>query len=387
MDETTATAAPANILIVDDDPANLTALSRMLAGLGLKARPVPEGGLALKAAAASPPDLILLDINMPGMDGFEVCERLKSDPLLNEVPVIFLSGHSETAEKVKAFAAGGVDYVTKPFQFEEVSARINTHIKLRRLQRELELFNRHLQDLVREQVKEISDSQMATILGLSKLAEYRDEETGNHLARVQNYCRVLAAELAGRRTFGDLLDGAYIENLFHAAPLHDIGKVGIPDHILLKPGSLTPEEFEVMKGHTLIGAKTLSGILAKYPKNAFLAMGGELARSHHERWDGSGYPDGLAGDAIPLSARIHVIADQYDALRSRRPYKPAFDAVTAFRILTEGDGRTLPAHFDPRVLEAFKAAAGQFESITQALSDDGSPAPGGTQAGTKNPVF
>lgn len=369
MNEPAADRPPANILIVDDNPANLRALTIMLTQNGYQARPVPSGELALQAAAAAAPDLILLDISMPEMDGFEVCERFKADPLLKEIPVIFLSALSETTEKVKAFAAGGVDYVTKPFQFDEVSARIGTHIKLRSLQRDLELFNRTLQDLVRAQVKEISDSHMATILGLSRLAEYRDQETGNHLTRVQNYCWALATNLAERDVFGDIIDAAFIENIFHASPLHDIGKVGIPDAILLKPQSLNPEEFKVMQTHTTIGAETLSGILLQYPQNGFLQMGVDLARSHHERWDGSGYPDGLAGDAIPLSARIQVIADQYDALRSQRPYKPAFDAAKAYRIITEGDERTLPSHFDPRILEAFKLAAPEFEIICEDLED------------------
>ncbi len=370
MDASGPGPAVANILVVDDSPTNLKVLSHMLAERGYKARLVPNGELALKAATALPPDLILLDINMRGMDGFEVCRRLKADPSLREVPVIFLSGLIETGEKIKAFAVGGVDYVTKPFQFDEVDARINTHLKLRSLQRKLEAFNRDLQGIVQEQVREISDSQMATIFALSKLAEYRDAETGNHLARVQRYCRTLAVHLARRKVYGDLLNATFIEDLYHASPLHDIGKVGIPDHILLKPQPLTPEELNVMQTHTLLGARALSSILSQYPNNHFLKMGVDLARSHHERWDASGYPDGLAGAAIPLSARIHVIADQYDALRSPRPYKPAFDAARTYRILTEGDGRTLPAHFDPEVLEAFKQAAPEFEAIGEALRDD-----------------
>ena len=359
-----------DVLVVDDNPNNLQALAALLKDRGYKARPVPSGDLALKAAKSQPPDLILLDINMPEMDGFAVCERLKADHALKDIPVIFLSARSETLDKVKAFAAGGVDYVTKPFQIDEVSARIGTHLKLRRLQSELERHNRNLQQVVREKIKEISESQMATILALSKLAEFRDEETGNHILRVQRYCKALAGMLMREGTFGEEIDDTFVNDLFHASPLHDIGKIGIPDEILGKTMDISEEERHIIETHTLIGANTLGAIFTRYPSNGFLKMGLDLARHHHEHWDGSGYPDGLAGEAIPLCARILIIADQYDALRSRRPYKPALDAATAYKILTEGDGKTRPEHFDPRVLAAFKEIIPEFEKIYQGYRDD-----------------
>jgi putative two-component system response regulator len=358
-----------DILVVDDMPANLEILTTMLKECGHRVRPAPGGRVALEAARRQPPDLILLDINMPEMDGYQVCASLKADPNLAPVPVIFISANNEVFDKVTAFSLGGVDYVTKPFQFEEVEARVETHLELRRLQVEMEKMNRSLQDQVRAQVKEISDSQIATIVALAKISEYRDEDTGNHILRVQRYCRALAQRLAKDGVFGGLVDEAFIETIFHASALHDIGKVGISDSILLKPGKHTPEEWEIMKTHAAIGAETLSTVLKTYPNSAFLKMGKEIAQSHHERWDGSGYPEGLAGEAIPLSARILVIADQYDALRNKRPYKPAFDAAKTYSILTEGDGRSDPKHLDPRVLAAFKGMAGEFEAIFEELKD------------------
>ena len=301
---------------------------------GLKIRPVPSGKLALHAATIAPPDLILLDINMPEMDGFEVCRRLKADENLRAIPVIFLSALSDTSDKVAAFRAGGIDYVTKPFQVEELRARVETHLKLRRLQRRLEEQNERLQELAQEQVKEISDSQLATILALTNLAESRDDDTGNHIRRVQGFCRLLAKRLRGERAWAPTVTPSFIANIGHASALHDIGKVGIPDRVLLKPGRLDDGEFAIMRSHTVLGANTLAAVREQYPSNAFVNMGIAIARSHHERWDGSGYPDGLAGDAIPLPARILTVADQYDALRSTRPYKPAFDHQRAYAIIT-----------------------------------------------------
>ncbi len=351
------------ILVVDDVSANLEILVGTLSDRGHRVRPVLDGKLALEVARREAPELVLLDINMPGMDGYEVCAEFKKDPSLADVPILFLSANIETADKVRGFSVGGVDYVTKPFQAEEVNARVETHLKIRRLQVELDRYNHSLQDMVREQVKEISESQIATILALAKLSEYRDEDTGNHIIRVQRYCQALALHLAEGGSFGALIDEHFVENIFHASALHDIGKVGIPDSILLKPGPLTPEESVVMKTHTTLGAETLAEVLKIYPKNGFIRLGMEAAKSHHERWDGSGYPNGLRGDDIPLIARILTIADQYDALRNKRPYKPAFDAAKTFAIITEGDGRSDPGHLDPRVLAAFREIAGKFDAI------------------------
>jgi putative two-component system response regulator len=357
-----------NILVVDDTPANLTLLSRMLGDRGYRVRPVPSGSLALKAAASDPPDLVLLDISMPEMDGFEVCRLMKEDARLRDVPVIFISALAETEGKIKAFRRGGVDYITKPFQIEEVEARVETHLSLRRNKAELERYNRYLEHLVEEKVKEISDSQLATIFAMVKLAESRDDETGTHIWRVREYCLALANSLAAEAAFHDVFSDPFVRDLYNAAPLHDIGKVGIPDAILLKPERHSEAEFAVMKTHTTIGAHTLKGVAEKYPKNSFVTMGVQIAHSHHERRDGSGYPDGLAGEAIPLAAQIMAVADVYDALRTPRRYKPAYDHAASVAIITEGDGRTKPSHFDARILPTFKAMAGEFNTIYDRLS-------------------
>ena len=354
------------IMVVDDRPANLNLLQEMLQAKGYRVLAFPDGKMALRAAAKSQPALILLDINMPEMNGFEVCERLKADKVLKEIPVLFISALSETADKVKAFSVGGVDYVTKPFQFEEVYARVETHLRLRRLQLELQKHNLHLEELVKEKVREISDSQLVTIRALSMLAESRDHNTGHHIERTQTFSKILAEKMRENLRYAESINDAFIENIYHASPLHDIGKVGIPDNILLKPGKITPEAYEIMKAHTIIGANTLQTARSKYPKNAFLNMGIAIARSHHERWDGSGYPDGLVGEDIPLSARIMAVSDVYDALRSKRPYKPAFTHKKCCEIIMEGAGR----QFDPAVINAFTAVEAEFDNIRNRM--DGS---------------
>ncbi len=348
----------ATIMVVDDLPANLTLLAGMLKDCGYRVRPFTLGEMALTAAQTDPPDLIMLDITMPEMDGYEVCRQLKARPQLCDIPVIFISALSEATDKVKAFDVGGVDYVTKPFQFAEVEARVSTHLRLRRYQL-------HLEQMVAEQVQEISAAQMNTILALSKLAESRDDDTGQHLERVQAFCRILATELQVASPYAEQIDAAFIDNLVQASPLHDIGKVGIPDAILLKPGKLSPDEFEIMKTHTTIGAQTLEVVRATYPHNAFVAMGMVIAHSHHEKWDGTGYPDGLAGEAIPLAARIMAVADIYDALRSKRCYKEAFSHETSRTIILQGSG----AHLDPILVDAFDRVAAAFDRIRTSMND------------------
>lgn len=354
-----------NVLIVDDTPANLQLLANMLKERGYKTRPVPSGILALQAARSDPPDLILLDINMPEMNGYEVCERLKADGQLKEIPVIFISALNEILDKVRAFSVGGVDFISKPFQFEEVQARVETHLKLRSLQKELEKHNLELEKLVQAQVKQISDTQLAVIFALAKLAESRDDDTGMHLERVQVFCKRLAARLKQRSRWSAQIDEAFVENIFHASPLHDIGKVAVPDHILLKPGKLTPEEFEVMKTHARLGADTLEVVRRKYPGNALLDMGITIAGFHHEKWNGSGYPQGLAGEAIPLAGRIMAVADVYETLRAKRCYKPAFSHEESTKIVLASSG----THFDPEIVKAFVELKDEFNKIREGIKE------------------
>lgn len=353
------------ILIADDDERTLNLLVELLARFGYTAKAVTDGQSALRSLQHEVPDLILLDIGMPGVNGYEVCETIKADSRLRDIPVIFLSGFHDTLDKIKSFSVGGVDYLTKPFQIAELQARINTHLKIRRLQRELERYNRELEMRVAAQVKEISESQMATIFALARLAESRHLDTGKHIERTRIFCRHLAIRLRQRAGFQPLIDEQFIDNIYHASPLHDIGKVGIRDSTLLKPGRFSPEEYDEMKKHTIIGARTLEAVRSRYPNNSFLVMGIEIARSHHEKWDGSGYPDRLAGPAIPLSARIMAVADVYDALRSPRTYKPAYPHRVARDIIMEEAGK----HFDPDVAQAFLDLESEFEEIRNRMED------------------
>jgi putative two-component system response regulator len=352
-----------SVLVVDDDPQSLRLMSAMLERGGLDPRPVTSGRLAIEAAVADPPDLVLLDARMPGMSGVEVCRWLKQDERLRSIPVIFLSGNAGTDDKVEAFRVGAVDYVTKPFQDQEVLSRIKTHMRLRRLQVELASHNVQLEEFIAEQVRAVTASQLATIFALAKLAEARDDDTGQHIERVQTFSKVLAEKMREMRLHAAHLTTAFIEHLYQTASLHDIGKVGTPDAVLLKPGKLTAEEFYEMKKHCALGASTLATVLERHPENQFIRMGVDVARSHHEKWDGGGYPDGLKGEAIPLSARIVALADVYDALTSNRCYRPAIGHEEVCRMVQAGRG----THFDPDVVTAFGTLEGQFRRIRQEM--------------------
>jgi len=352
-----------SVLIADDSPESLRLLAAILKRGGLRPRPVPSGRLAIEAAAADPPDLVLLDVGMPAMSGLEVCRWFKQDERLRAIPVIFVSGHQGTDDKVEAFRAGAVDYVSKPFQDQEVLARVKTHLRLGQLQAELVSQTLRLEQRLAAEVRAVAASHMATIFALAKLAETRDDDTGQHIERVQAYTRLLAEQMRDMKLHLARLTSAYVENLFQTASLHDIGKVAIPDAILLKPGKLTAEEFAEMKKHCVLGADTLAAVLGRHPDNQFLRMGVVVARSHHEWWDGSGYPDGLAGETIPLAARIVAVADFYDAMTSKRCYRPAFGDEETSRLVLEGRG----SHFDPDVVKAFDALGGRLRQVRQQL--------------------
>lgn len=351
-----ADSEPLTILVVDDMPANIAVLSNVLSGL-YRVKAATSGAKALELCRSGrPPRLVLLDVMMPVMDGYEVCRRFKADARLKDIPIIFISALSETLDKVTAFGSGGIDYITKPFQPDEVRARVATHLKLRRYQM-------YLEELVDEKVRQISESQLSTIFALSKLSESRDNDTGRHLERVQSFCRILAGELQRGSRYVAEIDEAFVQNITLASILHDIGKVSIPDAVLLKPGKLSPEEFEVMKTHTVIGEQTLLAVTTRYPGNEFIVMGTLLVRGHHERWDGKGYPDGRTGDVTPLPARIMAVADVYDALRSRRCYKIGFDREKAKGIVVEGRG----TQFDPDIVDAFLRTEDVFDQVWREL--------------------
>ena len=354
-----------SILIVDDARENLQLLAAVMKRGGLVPRPVTSGRLAIEAAVADPPDLVLLDISMPEMSGVDVCRWFKRDERLREIPIIFISGLQGVEDKIEAFRAGGIDYISKPFQEEEVLARIKTHLHLRRLQVELVSHNLLLEQRIAEQVKVVTASQLATIFALAKLAEARDDDTGRHIERVQTFAKLLAVQMREMRLRVAELNDAFIDTLYQTASLHDIGKVGTPNAILLKPGKLTGDEFAEMKKHCALGANTLGTVLKRHPDNQFLRMGVEVARSHHERWDGGGYPDGLKGTAIPLAARIVALADFYDALTSKRCYRPAFSHEDNRRMIQGGNG----THFDPDVITAFGTLEGQFLHTWQEMQD------------------
>lgn len=354
------------VLIVDDTEANIDILVGALEN-DYELAVAIDGPSALEAVAAALPDLILLDIMMPGMDGFSVCEHLKQDNRTAHVPIIFLTAMTDIDSKTRAFSAGAVDYITKPFEIPEVKARVHTHLALKLAQLELELQNEILEEKVVERTLEISLTQETTIEAMACLAEYRDPETGGHIKRTKNYVKVLAEKLRENPAFKDQITSSWIEQLYKSAPLHDIGKVGVPDEILLKPGKLTDTEFAEMKKHTMKGYGALSVSSQRLGETSFLKVALELTRHHQEKWDGSGYPDGLSGTQIPLSARIMAIADVYDALISKRVYKSAMPHAQAVEIIKASSG----THFDPELVAAFLDIHERFQAIALEYADLG----------------
>lgn len=338
----------AEILIVDDTPANLELLVGMLQQCGYRLKVAVNGEMALHVAKIRPPDLILLDICLPGMDGYDICRCLKIDPDLQHIPVIFVSALASADEILKAFECGAVDYFAKPFSLQEVQARIANHLRLSRMQRKAEDSKKQLELLVQEQLKRISISEASTIFALAKLAESRDANMGEHLECVRRVCRVLSEKLFEKAMFKEIVNARFVETIFHTSSLHDIGKIAIPDSVLLKPGKLTEEEFELIKTHTVLGAQTLEAVIRFYP-NELMEMALSITRYHHEKWDGSGYPDGLSGENIPLCARIMGLADVYDAIRSQRCYKNAMSHELACKYIRENSGK----HFDPQLVDVF----------------------------------
>ena len=354
------------ILIVDDTPDNIALLSALLKDQ-YKTKIATSGVKALQVAATEPfPDLILLDVMMPEVDGYDTCRRLKDNPDTADIPIIFLTARSQVEDEEMGFKLGAVDYLTKPISPPILFARVATQLSLKNARQYLQNQNDHLERLVCERTSQLSLMQDATIMAMASLAETRDNETGNHIRRTQNYVAALARRLQRHPRFSAVLTDENIDLLYKSAPLHDIGKVGVPDNILLKPGKLTSDEFEIMKLHTVYGRDTIISV-EKYigGSNDFLTFAREIAYSHQEKWDGSGYPENLVGEQIPVSARLMAVADVYDALISKRVYKPAFSHQESVDIMRKGRG----THFDPDVLDAFFQIEEEFIAIAKRFYD------------------
>ena len=350
------------ILIVDDNAVNVDILRRLLRReFELAAAAAGEECLALLPSFK--PQLVLLDIMMPGMDGYETCRRIKSSAGGEFVQVILVSGKGSTAERVKGYAAQADDYIVKPFDHEELLSKVRVQFRLWDAQRQLtvakeqlELHASRLEELVSLRTSQLTATQDMAVFALAHLVESRDPQTGEHLQRMRQYAQMIAEELAGDGPYAAVVDRRFLEDLYRSSPLHDIGKIVVPDRILQKAQRLTPEEFEEIKKHVLVGGETLERARDQIGRGTFMDMAAEIARYHHERFDGNGYGAGLGGQEIPLAARIVALADVFDALTSRRVYKPAYEPDVARAIIMDGSG----SHFDPFVVNAFHARFADF---------------------------
>ncbi len=345
----------ARILVVDDLESNVKLLVTILVSAGYTTVSFTCNPRDVRELhRTNRYDLILLDLQMPALSGFEVMAELKGIAPEDYLPVLVITAQPEL--KLHALQAGARDFIGKPFEMAEILVRVHNMLEVRLLERKLRQFNDRLERTVEERTAKLQESYLETIFAMTRAAEHKDEETGAHLKRVSYYSREMARVLG--------MDAEFVDRIFVASPMHDIGKIGIPDNVLLKPGSLTPGEWLIMKTHTTIGARILGSSSSPY-----LIMGAEIALHHHERWDGRGYPRGTRGLGIPLTARIMNVGDVYDALRSKRPYKPAFDHRTTVEIMTHGDGRTHPEHFDPDLLAVFARTHESFRDIFETAAE------------------
>ncbi len=346
------------ILVVDDTPENIHLLTGIL-GDQYTVLAATNGERALKIATMDPsPDLVLLDIMMPGMDGYEVCTRLKAAQKTENIPVLFVTALTSNENEAKGLELGALDYITKPVNPALVMARVKNHLKLKQYSDRLEV-------MVREKTKELMLTQDVTIEALASMAEFRDPETGGHVKRTMQYIRLLAEKLQDKPNFKELLNAKVIEHLCKSAPLHDIGKMAAPDRVLMKPGRLNPEEFTEMKKHAVAGWMALNNFTSKLGPNSFLRVAQVMAYTHHEKWDGSGYPQGLKGTAIPLARRLMAVGDVYDALITRRVYKAPMTHPLAVGIIKEGRG----TDFDPEIVDAFLEIQDQFRQVALEMAD------------------
>jgi len=361
------------VLIVDDSLSNIELLDHIL-GRHYATSFATNGAEALELVDRCPPHLVLLDVVMPGIDGYEVCRRLQADTATRAIPVIFLTSLDSPVDEEYGLSLGAADFIHKPVSPPVVLARVRNHLALADITRELRRHNENLEQLVAERTEELLQrnrqliaAQGSVISAFCALAEVRDNETGNHIRRTQNYVRELGEALRGHPRFRNCLNDETIELMYKTAPLHDIGKVAIPDAVLLKPGKLTDAEWVIMKRHCEAGRDAIVSAAREFGdgEGAFLECAADIAYCHHERWDGNGYPRGLRGDSIPISARLMSVADVYDALTTKRVYKPAFSHAESVKLIWEGRG----SQFDPDVTDAMTALAGRFEAIAEQYRD------------------
>jgi putative two-component system response regulator len=345
------------IILVDDNPANLRIGKNVLAEKYSVAT-APSAEKMFSLLENNNPALILLDIDMPEMNGYEAIKILKSKPETKDVPVIFLTAKTESGDELEGLSLGAIDYITKPFQPPLLLKRIEVHLLVEAQRRELQYFNKNLQKMVEEKTQNVMELQNALLKTMAELVECRDDITGGHIERTQRGIKILLDELEKSSTYRKETQGWDMDLLLQSCQLHDVGKISIDDNILKKPGKLSDEEFEQMKKHTVFGEQIIKKIETMAKESDFLKYAKIFAASHHEKWNGTGYPRGLKGNDIPLLGRIMAIADVYDALTSARPYKKAFTHEDAVRIITEGSG----IQFDPALVEVFTRTTEQFRA-------------------------
>ncbi|MEM7231305.1 MAG: HD domain-containing phosphohydrolase [Planctomycetota bacterium] len=362
-----------NVLIADSNKERLVALSEAVTQRGWEVTRVELGSECVEHAVLKLPDIVVIDTNLTDVDGYEVCRRIKKEPGCETLFVVLISGECSGDDRIRAYELGATDFFMRPFREDEFLAKLDVLMKVKTALRALgeartavKRHNNKLERLVRERTKEIVATRDMTVFALAHLAESRDPETGAHLERIRAYAQILAEDLSRSGPYASVIDEPFLEDLYRACPLHDIGKVGIPDVILLKPGKLTDEEFEVMKKHTVIGADAIEHAMQESGCAGFLELASEVARCHHERFDGSGYPGGLSGQDIPLAARIVALPDMFDALTSVRVYKKAFEPDVARDMIIDERG----SHFDPVIVDAFERNFDQFLDVYGKFRDE-----------------
>jgi putative two-component system response regulator len=343
------------VILVDDNPINLKLARNTLMGK-YDVFTVPSAEKLFQLLEKTMPDIILLDVMMPDMTGYEAIKILKDNPNTAEIPVLFLTSKSDTSSELEGFTLGAVDYISKPFSPQLLLKRVDVHMLVESQKKELQHINEHLQQMVDEKTEEVQELQNAVLKTMSNLVESRDDVTGGHVERTEHFLKILTEEMIAQGVYRDVLDTWDIKLFLQSAQLHDVGKIAIRDNILVKPAPLTKEEYDEMKKHTTFGETVIEKIQQSSRESVFLTHAKIMAGTHHEKWDGTGYPRGIAGSNIPLQGRMMALVDVYDALISTRPYKKPFSPEQAVQIITEGSG----TQFDPALMDVFVAAARRF---------------------------